>query len=984
MSMLRNSLQVFAGLVCAALVWAQSETGSATLNGSVFDPTGAAVAGAVVRAIHQQTGLVRETTTTATGLYALVRLPAGTYEVSVEAKGFKTARAASVPLNVGAVATLDFTLEVGAAAEQVTVTAEAPVVETTRSQTSTVVNEKAIRDLPINGRNFLDFTLLTPGVVRDPRGGDLSFGGQRGTANSLLIDGGDSNNIFFGQAIGRTGAGRNPYSFSIDAVQEFQVNLNTYGAEMGRAGAGIINVITKSGTNELHGAGFWFYRDRALNANLFTNNARGIPRQPYHYNQFGGNLGGPVVKDRLFYFFNYDGQRNTLPNPVFFPVLPRADDVLGQRAVAELSRYLVPYTRRFDNDVYTFKADWILSQSRNLSLRYNANRFTGKNLENSGSTSALEHTGDSNVNTDTLAASFTQVLGTNKVWDARFSFLRDDEPGTANGDAPEAVVREGNNTVLAIGRNNFSPRYTNSRRYQVIQTLAWTAGRHQWKLGGDLNFERIENFFPGLFSGSYTFNSFADFAARRPFSYSQAFAGPNTSGPLTRPNANEYAFFVQDAWRVTERLTLNYGLRYDLMDQADPKVRNPDPELLAQGLDTARMNLDRNNLAPRFGFAWRLPSLGNMVVRGGYGIFYGRTPAIVTGTAHSQNGIQVLTYQIFSGFPEYPNRLSAPPSGATVRPNIYVFTPDYVQPQTHQWSLNIERQLGGSSSLTVGYLGVRGIHLTRSRDINLYPAELVTGTLAGVGPVQFWRHPGVSGPARPNPRFGRITIFESGADSIYHGGFIQWQKRYSRGFQVLASYTWSHVIDTVPDATSVVVGTDDFKNAQDTLRPNLDRGNGDSDVRHKFVFSGVWDLEYGRRLTNRVLRALARDYQISLIANVLSGRYFSPTVNGDPNNNGQAANDRPMLAGRNIIEGPGFAAVDARVSRDIPLGTERLRLRLMGEAFNLTNRANFDSFNRGQYTFNAATRVFTPNPTFMTMTGTAPARILQLAARISF
>ncbi|MEJ7606614.1 MAG: hypothetical protein WKF37_10155 [Bryobacteraceae bacterium] len=538
--------------------------------------------------------------------------------------------------------------------------------------------------------------------------------------------------------------------------------------------------------------------------------------------------------------------------------------------------------------------------------------------------------------------------------------------------------------MLSIGRNNFSPRYTNTKRYQTIHSASITTGAHTMKLGGDFNFERIDNFFPGLFSGAYTFNSFANFAARIPFNFTQAFPGPNTSGPLTQPNINEYAFFAQDTWRTSDRLTLNYGIRYDLMDSADPTVQNPDPALLAAGLDTSRMNLDRNNLGLRFGFAHKLLHTGRVVARGGYGTFYARTPAIMTGTAHSQNGIQVRTYELQTNLPTYPNILSAPPTGVNIRPNIYVFAPDYVQPLTHQWSFNIETETLANTAVTVGYLGVRGSHLSRTRDINLFPADRVSGTIAGGGPVEFYRHPGAAGPARPNANFGRISVFDSGGDSTYHGGFLQVVKRYSQNVQFLASYTFSKVIDTVPDATAVVVGADDFKLAQDTLLPNRDRANGDSDVRHRFVFSGVWDINYARGLSNSIARNLFGGYQLSAIFNAQSGRFFSATVAGDPNNNGVTATDRPFFLGRNTIEGPEFISLDARVSRDITIVSERAALRLMVEAFNLTNRANFTAFNRGQYGFNAATRVFTPTTNFLQNTGTADPRILQLAARFTF
>src|SRR5690349_19488821 len=285
---------------CAASV-AQNQPGGASLNGTVTDASGAAVPAAKVTATNTATGLTRSTETSDEGLYNFFALPVGTYDLSVDRTGFKSARRTAIPLQVGAAATIDVRLEVGSAQETVSVAAEAPVIETTRSSSSSNVTEKAVANLPVNGRNFIDFTLLTPGVVRDVRGtGDLSFAGQRGTVNSLLVDGGDSNNLFFGQATGRTGL--RPYAFSEDAVQEFQVNAVGYPAEIGRAGGGAINMVTKSGTNALHGSAFEFYRDRALNANTFTNNRSGIRKGPYHFNQFGGTVGGPLRKDKLFFF----------------------------------------------------------------------------------------------------------------------------------------------------------------------------------------------------------------------------------------------------------------------------------------------------------------------------------------------------------------------------------------------------------------------------------------------------------------------------------------------------------------------------------------------------------------------------------------------------------------------------------------------------------------------------------------------------------
>ena len=962
-------------LLAAGLAMGQ-EIGGATLNGTISDPSGGRIAGAKLTATQTATGLARTTESNSAGLFSFSALPVGAYDLAVEAKGFKQSKLANLAITVGAVVTLDVNLEVGGTSDVVNVSSDAPVVETARSQTSTVVNQTSIASLPINGRNFLDFTLLTPGVVRDPsRAGDISFGGQRGTSNSLTVDGSDANNVFFGQSTGRAGTGRSPYSFSQDAVQEFQVSANGYAAEVGRAGGGVVNVITKSGTNDWHGTIFEFFRDKALNANSWENNRAHLPKRNYHFNQFGGNIGGPVMKNKIFFFFDYDGQRNNEPITVI-PAAAAPSDALSQQAFASLQKYFAAYPRSLNNDVYLGKVDFNLSDRQRLSVRYNGNRFTGVNYENSGSTSAQGHTGNSSVSSDNVSGTHTFVLSSKSVLDSRFTFTRDNEPGAANSTDPEAVIKQGGTTVITIGRNNFSPRYTNARTYQWAESLSYVQGSHAFKAGVDINWQKIDNFFPGNFSGSYTFNSYAEFASNKPFSFTQAFAGANTDGPLSQPNASEYAFYAQDSWRVNDRLTLNYGIRYDLFNLANPKVKNPDPGLAGANLDTSFINNDTNNFAGRFGFAYRLSKSGNMVLRGGAGSYYARTPSILTGTAFTQNGIQVQTYTLTSNLPSYPNILSGPPV-LNRTPDIYVFAKDYVQPISHQWSLNLERQLGRDYSVTLGYLGVRGEHLSRTRDINFLPEVPLQGTFADGTPVTYFRHPG-----RLNPAFGRISLFDSGADSIYHGVFIQLSKRLSQNFLVQTSYTFSKVIDDRPDFTSVVVGTDDSKNAQDTLYPNLERGRGNADVPHRWVFSGVWDINYGKSLQNAIARNLFRGYQFSVISNVQSGKTITATVGGDPNNDTNTSTDRSPYVGRNTITGPNYLTADIRFTRDIALYKERVALRLIFEAFNVTNRANYNAITSSQYNFSAGK--FTPNAAFLAPTSTFDPRILQLAAKITF
>src|SRR5947208_20194 len=305
-------------LAAPAVLHAQSLAAGGAIEGTITDESGAVLPGVNVTIRNTGTGIVRETHTDAAGVFRAPLLPVGTYEVTAALTGFATTKRPSLTLGIGQVLRADLTLKVASAQEEITVTAEAPVIEATRTHQASTVGERAVSNLPVNGRNFIDFVLTTPGVARDVRGGDISFAGQRGTLNSLVIDGADNNNTFFGQTLGRTGSGRAPYQFSQDAVQEFQVNRNAYSAEYGRAGGAVINVVTKSGTNDFHGSAFEFFRDKSLNANTWANKVRTTisPKGAFRIHQFGGSLGGPLQKDKAFFFFSYDGQRRNIPNPI--------------------------------------------------------------------------------------------------------------------------------------------------------------------------------------------------------------------------------------------------------------------------------------------------------------------------------------------------------------------------------------------------------------------------------------------------------------------------------------------------------------------------------------------------------------------------------------------------------------------------------------------------------------------------------------------
>ena len=967
----RNHLQAatIAALLALVLVafvvpTLAQQAATATIEGVVTDPQNAVVPGAKVTVRNVETGLTREITTDGTGLYRIPALPPGTYSIAATAQGFAENKYGNVTLQVGQKLNVDLALRVNVS-ETINITAQAPVLETTRTNVAGSVGEEQVSSLPVNGRNFLDFATLTPGVVRDStRGGDLSFGGQRGTFNSVQIDGVDNNNNFFGQSLGRTGSGRAPYQFSQDAVQEFQVNTNSFSAEFGRAAGGAINVITKSGTNEWHGTGFEFYRDASLNAKrpnfIAARNGLVPVKEPYHFHQFGGNFGGPVKKDHAFFFFNYDGQRNTRPNFVSLGQTAPAD-AASQAGLQRLLPLVQNYTLGFNQDVYLAKFDWQISSENRLGFRYNGQRFKGRNLESSGATSVQEHTGNSNVTTNTYTATLNTAFTPRLLNEFRAQVAFDKEPGFANSDNAEATVQQAGTTVLVFGRNFFSPRATNEDKFQFVDNVSYFAGKHSLKGGLDLIIEKIENFFPGNFGGRYFFqstNGYAEFANhfdpnnagyRRVTRYQQSFAGDGTTGPLTRPDYNDYGFFMQDDWRATNKLTLNFGLRYDVQLMDRPTTFNPDPRLAAAGISTAQFHNDFDNLAPRFGFAWNPRE--NLVIRGGYGLFYGRTPSIMLGTAHSNNGVNVIGITLNSALLPfiYPGRFANVAAiqalgGQPATPDIYLFDKNYQQPYTQQGSFGFEYGLTKDVSVGASYLYVKGVNLTRTRDLNLGAPVPATIRIQG-GPddgktVTFLRHPGATAPTRPIAGFGRISQFEGSADSTYNALALTFKKRLSRNFLLDASYVWSKVLDNVPDQTSVVVGGgDDAKQAQQTFLLSDDRGPGAADTPHRFVLNGLWQLNYFSGLKGGA-RALLHGWEFSGIVQIASNQPLGELLGADLNNDGNNRTDRTPTVGRNTIRGDAVETVDLRVTKSFGFREDRFRLQLIGEMFNAFNHTN--------------------------------------------
>ncbi|MEO6654954.1 MAG: TonB-dependent receptor [Pyrinomonadaceae bacterium] len=956
---------------------AQSQSTSGNIEGRVVDPNGAVVPGVAVSATNQDTGFAKNVTSDSDGNYIFVLLPPGSYKVEVAAaKGFAAATYNNVRVTVGAKTALDVALSAGGSVNVVDVNADGQGVETTRTSISTTVDERRVINLPTNGRNFLDFATLTPGVVRDPtRAGDLAVGGQKGTLNSIQIDGASSDNTFFGQSSGRTGSGRAPSQFSIDTVKEFQVNQNGFSAEFGRAAGAVINVVTKSGTNRFTGSAFEYFRDESLNANspvvIATQALRGQPnrRNKGQINQFGGTFGGPFRTDKAFFFGAYEGQRSKLPNPVILRSLPFAP--------ANVQTFLNPKLATYDvsrkQDTYLLKTDFNINQDNQVWVRLNQQNFTGTNLESGGNLSAFEHTGNSNVKTTAITGNWTHTISSNWINELRYQYSRDREPGFANSTAAEVTLSANaggiNDGTFSFGSNNFSPRETTIKRNQIIDSQTVLAGSHTVKYGIDLLFDQIFNFFPGLFAGSYRFASYTTFSAQlanptvqNAAQYRQSFAGTVGTGATTRPNNREYGFFFQDDWRATPKLTVNLGIRYDYQSIAKPPIQNTNAALLAAGFDTSFRPSDKNNIAPRIGLSYAFNE--KTVLRGGYGLYYARTPAILTGTTHSQNGIQVVALDINCATtptlcPIFPAVFSAPPTGATLAAiNLYLFDKNYQQPFTQQARIQFEREIWKNTTFSVQYTMFRGSDLTRTRNANLNaPVTTVipiyNGTTATGETLTFRRFAG-TGYAGPRVTgFNRISLLQSSARSQYHGLSFELNRRLNNRWQFNTSYTYSNAKDSKPDQTSVVPGADDGKIAENQFDLTGEYARSDLDIRHRFIFSPVYETGPFTRSDNAVLRALLSDYVLTGIFQAQSGIAYSGLVGGDPNGDGVAGVDRVPGTVRNQFSTPSAYIFDMRVGRIIRFG-ERYKLSLFAEGFNLFNRSNVISVNNTQYTFSSA------------------------------
>jgi hypothetical protein len=985
-------------LLVSAPLFAQS-AGVAGISGVVKDQSGASVPNAKVVISSDSQGLIRTLTTNSEGVFAApVLTPGPGYQVKVSAGGFADYLAKGLVLQVGQDLDLHVNMAVGQTSTQVEVTATAPLVEDTKTELSDVVDSRQIQELPINGRRVDSFALLTPGVSNDGTFGLLSFRGVAGQ-NAFLVDGTDTTEQFYGENAGRT---RIAAQISQDAVQEFQVVSSNYSAEYGRAMGGIVNTVTKSGGNAFHGGGFWFYRSTGFNArDPFSSFVPSEKR-----NQAGGTLGGPIKRDKLFFFLSTEVTRRDFPmvdslntvavNPTTQTWIGCGTGTATQAAATPaqcnaintlLPRFFGSIPRTLNQELYLAKLDYRLNDRNSLTASFNFLHHMSPNgiqtAASSTSGSALNGNGDDAVTVRNGHAAWTFIPTSTFVNEFRFGLATDrqwdgfDQAQMGQGLGYLQVSVNG----TTIGPASYLPRLQPMEtRYQFQDNATWTKGAHTIKFGMDIATTRDSVYSISNAFGSYTYqtvNAFAlDFSgnttgAKNWQRYVQTYGNGAVAFRIT-----DNGFYLQDQWRINDRLTAMYGARYEYAKMPQPDICNPNYT------QTCHVPSPNTNLAPRLGLTYRLDD--KTVLQAGFGMFYARfqggtiSNLFTTGNGIYQTAITLnaTTAPQLAAGPVFPNALAAQPAGASISAaSIQFLAPDIKTPYSEQGNIGIQRQLSSDTSINVSYIWSRGVQLYGVRDLNMpttttnftYTVNDVNGS-----PAFNYTTPVYVG-TRPDTRFGGIYYDENGVNSYYNGMAVQVNKRFARGLQAHVAYTWSHEID---DGQSYGGSTNNLylSNANYWLyngNYKADKGNGTLDQRHRFVLNWVWQPTFTHR-TDALSRYLVNGWQLSSITTMSSGHpYGSQTIN---------VTDTPVpgMFANTSITGSGFSfrvpwmvyngyylpasyRADARLSKMLPI-KEKYTLSLAFEVFNLANTWSATGFSSSQ-AYTEAKGVLTPTPT---------------------
>ncbi|HKE86420.1 MAG TPA: TonB-dependent receptor [Vicinamibacterales bacterium] len=937
--------------LCSVSAEAQETVNLASVSGRVLDPQAAVVSGAVVSARHTETNVTAETVTDADGRFRFPYLRVGPYEVRVHAPGFADSSRTLV-LTVGSAFDMDVALSLAAVEATLNVAGNTTILEAVRSQIAGTVAAAEVQNLPMNGRNFLDLSLLVPGVsptnigstqlfaeTSAVPGQGISISSQRNLSNSFIVDGLSAND---------DAAGLSGIPYGVDAVEQFQVVTSGGQAELGRALGGYINVVTKSGTNTMHGTLYDFIRDDNFNAA----NALSHTTLPMNQQQFGASLGGPIVSSRTFYFANVE--QRLLDQTGLVTILPENVPIINDALVAVAYPGPPVTTGIYPNPVQTSnvlgKIDHQISGADQLAVRYGLYRVTSDNSRGAGALNGPTASASLDNVDHSVAFGNTWTISPRMVNETRAQFAYGDLQAPPTDPIGPAVSIAG---VASFGTSSGSPTKRINRMYQVVDNLSYQAGEHAFRAGVDVLYNDDTITYPRSYRGSYTFPSLAAFLSGAYSGFTQTFGDPVVS--QNNPNIGMYA---QDEWRVGSALTLNLGLRYDLQ--------------FLEIVDT-----DTDNVSPRVGFAWSPSSSHDVVVRGNAGVFFDRVPLRAVANAilsadnttdldnlHQPSVSSIIPSQ--AGAPTFPDILQARILTTTL---VDFTTMDRNLQNAHsrQASLEVERSLGRGRTVSLGYQYLRGYNLLMSVNQNI-PTCVAAGTNNG---------------CRPQSSYRNNSQYSSVGDSTYHGLHVSFVQRPAAWAGIRVGYTFSKSMNDLGEAF--------FSQPIDPTDIKRDWGRSDDDQRHRVVINGTVNTSMAPATTTWA--RLTHGYQASAMVQYYSALPFNIT-SGVANLQGTAS--RPLAGGataapnfdvravtfipRNAGTGSDFFTLNLRVSRGVRLAGS-FRLDGLVEAFNLTNRVNIVTrnvnFGPGAYPTN-------PVSTFNQTTAVGEPRTIQFGARLSF
>jgi outer membrane receptor protein involved in Fe transport len=896
------------------LLWAQSNVATGQVFGTATDPDGGTVPGVSIQARNAATGFTRSAVTDASGFFRIDLLPSGTYEIRSDLEGFRSEIMRGVMVSLGSTVRVDIAMNLSAVEEEIVVTARSPVVETTNPSMSSSVSDEAIANLPLQGRDFSDFVLLTPGSV--PGDVDQVLDGRNGInvgaraiQNSFNIDGSNSQSSFFGEERGGT---RPPFTFSQSAIKEMQVLKTPYNLQYSASGA-VINAITKSGTNDLHGEVFGYLTNDSLTAE----DALGR-KETSEQLQYGFALGGPLKRDKLHFFTSLDTQDFETPHFTQWGGFPAGREaeweaLTGLDYEAETSNY--PVTN--DALVILLKLDWQLGENHLFTGRYNYSDQEGVNLTSSFNDVGLSNNGLEANSFNSLVFTLNSVLSDSAFNEAFVQYATEERPRAPNNTSlPETQIRGFRGT---FGNTQFHPSNLDEERWQLVDNLTYYAGNHTLKGGINFDLVTFDNYFPRYASGVYQFTTWDDLLdGATPRSFDQSFSDFDWR---VKFDTSFYALYLQDDWRTSPNLTITYGLRYDYQDNQQPQETNP------LWPETGRIPNDSDNISLRAGFAWDVNGDGKSVLRGGFGRFYDFTPTILTSTARLSNGVRTvrISQRCSSGdaCPDYPGLFGSQGDLEASIGDIFFMDPNFENSETDQVSLGYERQVGGDFSVGVDVIYYETNQLQFKQDQNIYQ----TGELTPDGRPMY--DDGI------NPNFDQIVMYTSQGWAEYLAVVLKAHKRFSNNWFFDASYTWSDAKDNNSNERST---SSSSAYPEDQYVLSNDWGPSDFDVRHKFVASMSWRLPY--------------NFLVSAIGSYRSGYPFTASIDSDVNGDSYF-NDRALEEvspgvyfhhPRNGERQPNFKNLDLRLSWTARLGGS-LELELIAEAFNLTGAANWYTTN---------------------------------------